>query len=672
MPLLKRAQILLRPTPRTSPDAWASSNRTYPSSHSRPGPRDPSYTPFLVPFARSFDIIWQQSEFGAIYSTLVLVCGSQMGKTDTVLDIIGWTLDQRPAPIMYVGPSKPFLETEIEPRLQAMLTGAASLKPKLPMGKMPKWRKRVGGVEVRLAYAGSASSLSGMAARIAVVDELDRMDALKSDGDPFALVDARTFSFRDRIRAAISTPLKGTVDIEIDPASGLECWKVMPAEDIESPIWRLWQTGTRHHFAWPCPECHDYFVPRFRQLRWRGWPDHVAPVVGRESAYLECPRCGGIVEESHKDDLNTRGRFVAPGQTVTPEGIVTGALPATTALSMWVSGLCSPMVTFGERAAAYLEAKLSGDQAEIQARMNTGFGELYAPGGGDVPEWQQVAALKRPYRRGTLPDGVVLLTLAVDVQKNRLVYTIRGWGKAGSSWLVDYGELFGATTDSDVWNDLALLLQRPIGGLVIRHAFIDSGFRPGKPLSLPVNRIYDFCRQFRRRVSPTKGRATQDKPLIASSIEVKATGETAPYGLDLIWLDTDHCKSWVHEKLRWEVDKPGAWLLPEDTDDDYCKQIVSEARVKKPNGKPEWVPLSRNNHYLDCEGLQAGLAHLLNVHLIRGTTRAASAPEPDGSARPITPAPPPTPVSSAAPAKPIDNREARRARLRAQATRMFS
>ena len=141
--------------------------------------------------------------------------------------------------------------------------------------------------------------------------------------------------------------------------------------------------------------------------------------------------------------MNARGVFVAPGQSVDKDGVITGAAPESPTISFWVSGLASPFVTFGARAEAYVLAEDTGDPGMIQAAVNSGFGELYAPGGGAVPEWQEVAALRMPYERNTLPVGVVFLVASVDVQKNRLIYVIRGWGARATSWLIDDGELWG-------------------------------------------------------------------------------------------------------------------------------------------------------------------------------------------------------------------------------------
>ena len=70
----------------------------------------------------------------------------------------------------------------------------------------------------------------------------------------------------------------------------------------------------------------------------------------------------------------------------------------------------------------------------------------------------------------------------------------------------------------------------------------------------------------------------------------------------------------VHERIRWPADQPGAWHLPLDTDEDYCRQLVSEARLKKPSGRVTWVRRHKENHLLVCEAVQAAASHLIGVH----------------------------------------------------------
>jgi len=202
------------------------------------------------------------------------------------------------------------------------------------------------------------------------------------------------------------------------------------------------------------------------------------------------------------------------------------------------------------------------------------------------------------------------------VQKNRLVYVIRGWGVRQESWLIEQGELWGETEHQGVWTDLADVQDRPLGDLVIRRAFIDSGFRPGKKDEVPEHRVYEFCRRHARVAYAVKGFDHRDQPLSVKRIDVTPKGKAARYGLDLVRLDSDFFKSWVHQRVRWPDDQPGGWHLPSDTTEAYCRQIVSEGRVKKPSGGYLWVQRSRKNHFLDCEAMSYAAAYMLGVHRI--------------------------------------------------------
>jgi hypothetical protein len=84
--------------------------------------------------------------------------------------------------------------------------------------------------------------------------------------------------------------------------------------------------------------------------------------------------------------------------------------------------------------------------------------------------------------------------MTIDVQRNRIFYVIRAWGARATSWLIDYGMLWGETVEEHIWTDLAELIATPICGRPLQLVLIDSGFRPGKVDELPLNRIYDFCR----------------------------------------------------------------------------------------------------------------------------------------------------------------------------------
>ena len=556
-----------------------------------PGPRNPWLTPYKVQIS--------DAAASGRWRRVVDVSGAQMGKTDAILDMIGHRLDQKPAPILYVGPNKQFLTEQFEPRIMALLDEAPALMRKVARGKrMTKTRKMVAGVPLRLAHGGSSTALKSDPAAFALVDEYDELLAnVKGQGDPLGLVEARGDTYSDFVAVISSTPSTGAVDVEHDEKSKLDFWKVSPTDEITSAIWSLWQQGTRFHWTWPCPHCGDWFIPRFRLLK---WPEGSTPMQARREAYIGCPHCGGVIEEQHKAAMNAAGVYVAPGQWI-EGGIVLGEPPDSSTASFWASGLASPFKTFGERAEAFLTAVQSGEREKVQTAINAGFGELWAPGGGDVPEAAEVHRLKLPYRMGDVPAGVIVLTAGVDVQKNRLVFVVRGWGTRGTSWLILAGEIWGPTAEPDVWLRLEDMIEQRFAGLPIRMVLIDSGFRPDKADSGPEHIVYEFCRMHQRQCRPSKGYETlRSGALAVSKIEVTPAGKAAKYSLDLIRVNTDWCKLWVHERIRWPQDQPGAFFVAEDVTDDYCAQLVSEARVRKPSGRATWVRRSRNNHFLDC------------------------------------------------------------------------
>lgn len=575
-----------------------------------------------------------------------------MGKTDALLDIIGQRLDQRPAPILYVGPNRQFLNEQFEPRLMALLDEAPALSAKVARGKrMTKTRKTIAGVPLRLAHAGSSTALKSDPAGLAITDEADELMAnVKGQGDPVGLVDARGDTYADFVHAITSTPSRGMKETEVDPVSGLEFWKVQDSDDIDSAIWKFWQAGTRYHWTWRCPHCAERFVPRFSCLEFDGKADMRSTAArARATAVVVCPRNGCLIEDSEKTGMNASGLYLAPGQEVTEDDQVIGEpMVQSDTASFWVSGLCSPFRSFGDRAAAYVDAVQSGDPAKVQTVINAGFGELWAPTAGEAPEWAEVADLKLPYRFREIPEGVLFLTAGVDVQKRKLVYVVRGWGVRQESWLIEHGELHGSgdTRLDDVWLDLwEQVLDTEYGdGLRIARAFIDSGFRPDDPQLGDIHKVYDFCRRHRRLCYATKGWDRRRQPISVAQIEVTPAGKRPKFGLDVVHLDSDFMKEWVHSRVRWPKDQPGGWHLSLDASEDYCRQIVNEARVRKPGGGYTWV--SRGPHdYLDSEAMAYAAAKMLGLERLSDSAARLSHTPPERPAQEdiseLPPSPPP-------------------------------
>jgi len=288
---------------------------------------------------------------------------------------------------------------------------------------------------------------------------------------------------------------------------------------------------------------------------------------------------------------------------------VLGEPPESDTASFWVSGLMSPWVSFGQRAAAWLRAVQSGDQERVRSTLNTGFGEMYRTRG-QAPEWTAIRDDSAGgFQLGDLPLGVQLLFLTVDVQQDRLVCVVRGWGAEFTSWLVHIEELYGDTDQPGVWARLDELRARTFGGKPIRAVAVDSGFR--------AEHVYEWCRRNGATAYATKGKDNPSKMYSASDVEVNRNGKKVRAGLKVWSFDHAHFKGWVHDHLGWPHDQPGAWLIPDGMSEDYCKQLVAEQRMRLPSGRVQWLRVSKDNHYLDCEALQVLLAHIEGVRGLR-------------------------------------------------------
>src|SRR3954469_8593492 len=206
-----------------------------------------------------------------MHRRVVGVFGAQSGKTESILDVIGERLDTAPVPILYVGPTRQMLVEQFEPRIMQLLDEAPTLAGKVARGKRStKTKKIISGVALRLAHGGSSAALKSDPFGLAITDEADEMVAnLNGQGNPIDLIDLRGQTYADFVHAIISTPGRGPSEVAVDEQSGLEFWAADNSpEEIESTIWKLFLSGTRHHWAWPCPHCHEFFIPRFRCLEW--------------------------------------------------------------------------------------------------------------------------------------------------------------------------------------------------------------------------------------------------------------------------------------------------------------------------------------------------------------------------------------------------------------------
>ena len=564
-PVFEGALEAFLPDPDLTVSQWADEYRILPKKSSAEAGRwRTSRTPYL---REIMDSLSPQSRVERV----VFMKGAQIGGTECGLNWLGYIIHLCPGPVLMVQPTDKVAERVSKQKLGPTIDETPVLRERIAKarsrdsGNTIDTKEFPGGL-LALTGANSAVGLRALYIRYLFLDEVDAYPGdTDGEGDPVSLAEKRTATQPRRKIFMVSTPkIKGVSRIE-----------------------RAYLATDQRRYFVPCPHCGNYDWIRWPNIKW----DEGQP----ETASLLCEACGAFIEEHHKTKMLEQGQWKATAES---DGRTAG---------FHLSSLYSP-IGWRSWADIALEFLASKDEPTLlKTWVNTVLGETWQERG-EAPEWQRVADLKAPYKIGEIPNGVIIVTAGVDVQKNRVYYAVRGWGAASESWLIEHGELYGDTDQPDVWRQLSLILEGGFGDFNITKMLIDTGYR--------ADAVYEFCRRHPGRAIPIKGHDRQEKPLKSATIDITVRGKIIKNGLQLWHVDTDYFKSWVHGRLNWDPTQPGAWHLPEDATDDYCRQLVNESVIISPNGKRTWKEHGAN-HYLDCEMLNSAASYMLQVHRLR-------------------------------------------------------
>ena len=195
-------------------DEWADKHRRLsPESSAEAGPWRTKRTPYLEEPMRAFT--------DPKVHKIVMVAASQVGKSELELNIIGYIIDQDPGSILYVHPTIDDARKFSRLRVAPMIRDSKPLKAKVHDVKAKDsgntiLQKSFPGGMLTLTGSNSASALASTPARYIIGDERDRWaTSAGTEGDPWALAEARQATFYNAKAVEVSTPtIKGNSNIE--------------------------------------------------------------------------------------------------------------------------------------------------------------------------------------------------------------------------------------------------------------------------------------------------------------------------------------------------------------------------------------------------------------------------------------------------------------------------
>lgn len=474
--------------------------------------------------------------------TIIIMSSAQVGKTELILNALGYHIAYDPAPMLLVQPTDTMAEAFSKDRLAPMIRDCPQLSEKVQDSKSRNsgntiMHKSFPGGHVTMIGANAPSQLASRPIRVVLFDEVDRFPmSAGSEGDPVALAIKRTTTFWNRKIIEVSTPtVKGVSRIELD-----------------------FETSSQEEWNLTCSHCGEYQELEWERVKYTTENNELINVDG-----MACKYCGAIGTELEWKKGLLKGKWVAKH----PERVKKRGFH--------LNEFTSPWKTWEEIINDYLDAKKTPETLKVW--WNTALGLPYEEL--DELDMNEILAKRREMynlKPNEIPSQVAVLTAGVDVQDNRLEYEIVGWGCEKESWGIRYGVIMGDPGQKYVWDMLTMVLEKSyvrVDGTVLKimTTCIDSGGHY-------TTETYEYCKKHEyKRVWAIKGKGGSGVPFIQRP---KKKNEAGAW---LFTIGVDVGKDTITSRLKVKYPgKPGYCHFPIEVDsgydEAYFEGLTSERR----------------------------------------------------------------------------------------------
>ena len=520
--------------------------------------------------------------------TITLKVSTQLMKTTLIENVLGYFIHQDPCPVLLAFPKIDLAKSFSKERLAPMVRATPCLRDLL--GDVTKDRseqslsyKQFPGGFVALVSAGTASDLAMRPIRVTLADEIDKMEDLKFEGDPLALLEERTATF--------------------DKPLHLRCCS--PTLDETSRIDQSYKDSDQRRAFVACPHCqHEQTLEFFKHVQWHKSDD------GREhfplTAAIYCESCGAAwTEEQRRKIITTQGAvrwyqtrvFKCCDVEQDPQktrnwdwseddqcGYATcsecGKRAVPHAHAGFTAGkVLSPHHTIVELAEQWIKSK--DDLSLRQVFFNTVLGQAFTATAAKKVE-AHILADRREKFGDKLPKGIIRLTCGVDTHPDRLELHVVGWGYPEEAWSVYYKILPGDPTKPYVWDDLDKFLQRAWPSewginLSISATCVDTGGHS-------TQQAYNFCQpRAHRNIWAVKGSswAKRGDPVwpIPKAFGSHKRKKKADLGFKPFIIAQDTAKDRIRSMLLIDEVGPGYFHIPEEREIGWLAQLTNEQCV---------------------------------------------------------------------------------------------
>ena len=509
---------------------------------------------------------------------IAVMSSAQVGKTELLLNTIGFHIGHDPAPILLVQPTKENAEAFSKDRLAPMLRDTPSLRGAVSDARARDANNTIShkvfpGGHITMVGANSPVGLASRPIRIVLCDETDRYPlSAGSEGDPVDLARKRATTFWNKKIILVSTPvIKG-----------------------QSIIEEAYLASDQRRFYVPCPECGEEQVLSWKNVHWEeGQPS---------TAEYMCEHCGSLWNDLHRNQAVKQGRWVAEN----PESDIAG---------FHLNAIYSPWVELADLVKDFLKAKDS--PVKLQTFVNTVLAETWEEEGTRL-DASLITSRLTPVVSEEIDASILVITAGADVQNDRIEIEVVGWAADEQSWSLDYHIIMGDPSSDEIWDEVADILtdvyQTTDGRtLKIQSTAIDSGFL--------TTEVYKFTRT-RVGVNAVKGMPGAGRPITNQPSRGKDGNQVFMVGVDT-------AKDLIFARAAQEEPGAGYMHFPEGRSEEYFAQLLESEEVVQTRYRgrlqKSYKQIRPRNEALDCRVYAIAALSIGRFNLARLQKRKAYA-----------------------------------------------
>jgi phage terminase large subunit GpA-like protein len=570
---------------------WARDNRYLPEGTTeRPGMVAPGFCSYALEIQENF----HPDSPCRITSTLK---GTQSLMTTAHESVIGHSIKYGLHNILYVISTKSMAAMRSSAAIDILIDYGGLKEYIRPITKRAKQRKGgdtalykelAGGRRLFMTSYKSIADLKSFSWDLIIMDELDEAPPyIKGQGDPEALIEVRGKTIEGLKIAKISTPTQ--------------------AEN--SRIYRAFMAGDRREYMIPCPRCGGFqHLEMMKDGREYGlYGDYSVDDKTKQAAFVEkterykCRHCGKDFFEYEKPAFMLEKSLGGPAYWE-PQGAARDPRDR----SYHVSSMMSPMTGWKNILVDWAKTNFGKKLQDYKSFVINTEGLPFFTNQRQRA-WNELRERAEDYPPGQVPEGGMLVTGGVDVQKNRLELQLVAWGYGMEAWSFDHQQFFGETADAngEVWRQLAAYCARSyrIPGtnaeVYITRVGVDASYNPNKDpgasesMRREMNAVYAFCKRFPSMFIPVRGVDGAKNP--AQFITQKKIHRLDSY---YYIVDVDAIKDEIFNNIDLK-EGSGAVHFSSAYPDEFFKQFVSEAYTETDEGKAAYKKIYERNETLD-------------------------------------------------------------------------